>query len=518
MRYFLNSQQTKAADRYTIQEKGVPAAELMERAAAGCIMVMEEENLDISRPCVVCGSGNNGGDGLAIARLLAERGYPVRTCFVGTEAHCTEENRYQMRLLKECGVEISNEYISDEYSIIIDAIFGVGLSREVIGRYYQIIQKMNEEKAVKFAVDIPSGISTDQGCVMGIAFKADYTVTFQTEKLGLALCPGREYAGKVIVADVGIDTSQLNMGQDSVYSLAKEDYRKLLPCRPENSNKGDFGKLLIIAGSKGMAGAAYLNAMSAYMAGAGLVQIYTPEDNRTVLQNLLPEAIITTYDLYDQGELIRLLKWADTVCIGSGIGTSDRSRKILRTTLEYVQVPCLIDADGLNLIAEHHKYMNVTIYENLVITPHMKEMSRLLGTTVSDLKARRMELLEEFVKNYPVTCILKDARTLVASPEQPMYVNLSGNSSMAKAGSGDVLSGMVAGLMAQGMKCRDASVLGTYLHGRAGDHARDKKGSYSVMARDLIEHIADAFKELEEENNEKLHESLCKDQSGCNSV
>lgn len=498
MKYFLNSQQVKTADRYTIQKNGIPATELMERAAAACVMVMEEEGMDLSSPCIVCGSGNNGGDGLAIARILSQKGCPVRVFFVGTEAHCTEENRYQMRLLKECGVEIETEYISGEYSIIVDAIFGVGLSREVIGRYYQIICQMNQDQGVKFAVDIPSGISADQGNVMGIAFRADYTVTFQAEKLGLVLCTGRKYAGKVITADIGIQTEYPEILGNAVYTLEKAEYRKLLPERPEDSNKGNFGKLLIIAGSKGMAGAAYLNAMSAYMAGAGLVQIYTPEENRAILQNLLPEAIITTYDLYDQGQLIRLLKWADTVCIGSGIGTTDKSRKILRTTLEYVQVPCLIDADGLNLIAQHQKYMNDTILENLVITPHMKEMSRLLGTDVEDLKNRRIELLDEFISSYPVICILKDARTLVAAPDVPMYINLSGNASMAKAGSGDVLAGIVAGLMAQGMTSHDASVLGTYLHGKAGDYARRKKGAYSVMARDLIEYLADVFRELEE--------------------
>lgn len=502
MKYFLNSHQMKAADRYTIQEEGVPAVDLMERAAAGCIMVMEKEELDLSHPCVVCGSGNNGGDGFAIARILAEKGYPVQVFFVGTEAHCTEENRYQMRLLREKGVSIGNEYIPGEYSIIIDALFGVGLSREVIGRYYQIIQQMNQNKAVKFAVDIPSGISTDQGNVMGIAFRADYTVTFQTEKLGLALCPGREYAGKVMIADVGINTAKVIDRDDTAFTLESADYQKLLPDRPEDSNKGNFGKLLIIAGSKGMAGAAYLNAMAAYMAGAGLVQIYTPEENRVVLQSLLPEAIITAYDLYDQGELIRLLKWADTVCIGSGIGKSDKSRKILRTTMEYVQVPCLIDADGLNLIAEHQKYMNETILENLVITPHMKEMSRLLGTDVAELKARRLELMNDFVKRYPVTCILKDARTIVASSNEPIYINLSGNVAMAKAGSGDVLAGIVSGLMAQGMSCRDASILGTYLHGKAGDYARKDRGVYSVMARDLIEYLPDVFLELEVSEDE----------------
>lgn len=505
MRYLASGRQMKMADQHTIQELGIPSMDLMERAAIRCVEVMEDQRLDLSRPCIVCGSGNNGGDGFAIARLLTQKGYPVTVCFVGNESHRTEETRSQMRLLKETGANICNEYKPGEYSIIIDAIFGVGLSREIIGRYLMVIRQMNEADAIKFAVDIPSGVSADEGCILGAAFWADITVTFQMEKVGLSLYPGKSYAGRVIVADIGIDTDKAVSDIDMAYTYEPQDYRNLLPGRMEDSNKGTYGRLLIVAGSKGMSGAAYLNAKAAYKAGAGLVQIYTPEDNRIILQELLPEAIVKTYDFFDEGELLRLLKWADTVCIGSGLGTSEKSKKILKTTLENVSVPCLIDADGLNLIAEHRKYIDRMPHNNFIITPHMKEMSRLTGYSVEELKSRRMEILKEFTEKHQVTCVLKDSSTVVASYGERTYINRSGNASMAKAGTGDVLAGIVAGLMAQGAKCYEAGILGAYLHGRAGDHARRDKGSYSVMAGDLTEYLSEAFKEQEEKDYEQLY-------------
>lgn len=499
MQYFLNGRQMQAADHYTIQELGIPSLKLMERAAASCVEVMEKEHLDLSRPCVVCGSGNNGGDGIAIARMLTERGCPVQVCLVGNAAHATEETRNQMERLRKTGARISDEYIPDEYSIIVDAVFGVGLNRMVEGRYCQVIRQMNEADAVRFAVDIPSGISADSGQILGIAFRADITVTFQRKKLGMMLSPGREYAGKVVAAEIGIDTKPAEQELDTVYTPEPEEYRRMLPERPEDSNKGTFGKLLVIAGSKGMSGAAYLNAMAAYRCGAGLVQVYTPEENRVVLQTLLPEAIIHTYESFDREEVIRLLGWADAVCIGSGIGTGERSCDILRTVLGAVKVPCLIDADGLNLLAEHPEYWEAMSGSPVVLTPHMKEMSRLLHIEVTELKARRLELLRTFTIQHPSVCILKDSRTITAAPHEQFCISLSGNSAMAKGGAGDVLAGVVAGLMVQGLSARDAAILGVYLHGRAGDLARKEKGPYSVLARDLLYHLSSVFLETKEE-------------------
>ncbi len=500
MQLWVNAAQMKAADQYTIQKLGVPSLELMEHAAQACVQVLEDEKVDLSHVCVVCGSGNNGGDGFAIARILQNNRYSVETFCVGNPEHYTEETQEQMHRLQECGGKITYGMPQeDSYSVIIDAVFGVGLSRKVEGRYRQVIEQMNRMRGTKFAVDIPSGLSATTGCILGCAFKADYTVTFQLKKIGLELSQGRIMAGRVIVPDIGISTDSICEDQEIVRTAGKNIYRKMLPDRPEDSNKGTYGRLLVIAGSKGMAGAAYLNAHAAYMTGAGLVRVYTSSDNREILQTLLPEAIITTYEEYNKEELLSLLTWADGVCIGSGLGMSRLSEKILKTVIEYVKVPCLIDADGLNLLAENKNYLNQMAERRFVITPHMKEMSRLTGTPVEELKADRIQILKDFISRYRITCVLKDSRTLVASEEKGIRMNLTGNSAMAKAGSGDVLAGVISGWMVQGKEAEDAAELGTYIHGLSGDLAKFEKGVYSVMARDLIEYISKALMKLEEE-------------------
>lgn len=500
MQLWVNAAQMKAADQYTIQKLEVPSLELMEHAAQACVQVLEDEKVDLSHVCVVCGSGNNGGDGFAIARILQNNRYSVETFCVGNPEHYTEETQEQMHRLQECGGKITYGMPQeDSYSVIIDAVFGVGLSRKVEGRYRQVIEQMNRMRGTKFAVDIPSGLSATTGCILGCAFKADYTVTFQLKKIGLELSQGRTMAGRVIVPDIGISTDSICEDQEIVRTAGKDIYRKMLPDRPEDANKGTYGRLLVIAGSKGMAGAAYLNAHAAYMTGAGLVRIYTSSDNREILQTLLPEAIITTYEEYNKEELLSLLTWADSVCIGSGLGMSRLSEKILKTVIEYVKVPCLIDADGLNLLAENKNYLNQMAERRFVITPHMKEMSRLTGTPVEELKADRIQILKDFISRYRITCVLKDSRTLIASEEKGIRMNLTGNSAMAKAGSGDVLAGVISGWMVQGKEAEDAAELGTYIHGLSGDLAKFEKGVYSVMARDLIEYISKALMKLEEE-------------------
>lgn len=500
MQLWVNAAQMKAADQYTIQKLGVPSLELMEHAAQACVQVLEDEKVDLSHVCVVCGSGNNGGDGFAIARILQNNRYSVETFCVGNPEHYTEETQEQMHRLQECGGKITYGMPQeDSYSVIIDAVFGVGLSRKVEGRYRQVIEQMNRMRGTKFAVDIPSGLSATTGCILGCAFKADYTVTFQLKKIGLELSQGRTMAGRVIVPDIGISTDSICEDQEIVRTAGKDIYRKMLPDRPEDSNKGTYGRLLVIAGSKGMAGAAYLNAHAAYMTGAGLVRIYTSSDNREILQTLLPEAIVTTYEEYNKEELLSLLTWADSVCIGSGLGMSRLSEKILKTVIEYVKVPCLIDADGLNLLAENKNYLNQMAERRFVITPHMKEMSRLTGTPVEELKADRIQILKDFISRYRITCVLKDSRTLIASEEKGIRMNLTGNSAMAKAGSGDVLAGVISGWMVQEKEAEDAAELGTYIHGLSGDLAKFEKGVYSVMARDLIEYISKALMKLEEE-------------------
>lgn len=257
----------------------------------------------------------------------------------------------------------------------------------------------------------------------------------------------------------------------------------------------------MIAGSKGMSGAVYLNALGAYRAGAGLVRIYSSEANRMILQGQLPEAVITSYDLFDEREILKLLEWADVVCIGSGLGMSEKSRKILHTVVENVSVPCVIDADGLNILAENKKYMNALNDKEVILTPHMKEFSRLTGKSVKEIRDNRMEILREFTEETQFTCILKDAGSLIRSGRGRIYQNPSGCAAMAKAGSGDVLAGIVSGFLSQGVRPETAALLGTYLHGKAGEYAAEKKGRYSILAHEIAENLGNAITELEEQTS-----------------
>lgn len=491
MRILLTGEQMKDADAYTIQKMKVPSMVLMERAALAVMDVLEEEHVDMTRPLIVCGSGNNGGDGLAVARLLHLKGYLPKVWYLGNPEHASEENRLQLEIAENYGILVRNTLEESEYSVIIDTIFGTGLKRDVEGKYKEAMECLNTYQCAKVSVDIPSGISDTTGKVRGTAFRADLTVCLAYEKLGTVLYPGAKYAGKRIVKDIGIRVRR-GLEEEQIYTYEKEDLCTLLPERRPDANKGTYGKVLMITGSKGMAGAAYLSAKAAYSVGAGLVQIYTDETNRIVLQQLLPEAIITTYTEFDKEKLKELFDWADVISIGSGLGRSETAEKVVTYAMQYAKSPCVIDGDGLNILSEE-----LTLLEhkkNVILTPHMKEMSRLMQCTVEELKESPIRSLQEFVEDYPVVCAMKDARTIVASDEEGIFVNTTGNTAMAKAGSGDVLAGIITGLLTQRMSLRSACETGVFLHGLCGDAAKEHKGSYSVLASDLIDALGEVLK------------------------
>ena len=497
MRYLPNGKQMSEADAHTIHEIGIPSLVLMERAALQIVETMHKKNISTEKSLIVCGSGNNGGDGFAVARLLAEQGKHADVLFAGKETSLSEECRCQKQIVENMGISVFTEFPDEEYTVIIDAVFGVGLCREITGHYKDVIDWMNLQDAEKVAVDIPSGICAATGKILGTAFRADLTVCMACVKLGCELFPGKSYAGESIPVAIGIDPKYFSNRLDVCYTFDKNDLGKLLPSRMMNSHKGSYGKVLMITGSPGMAGAAFLSACAAYTVGAGLVQIYTASENRLALQELLPEAIISCYDSYDDSQLSHLLDWADVVCIGCGLGMEQISEKILKNVLKNVSCPCVIDADGLNLLSRNIELLNQCCAP-VILTPHMKEMSRLTGYSVQELKDNRRELLRKYTEKVHAVCVLKDSRTLVKAPEGRLMINTTGNAAMAKAGSGDVLAGMITGLMAQHMRPDDAAVLGVYLHGLCGDYARKELGSYSVLAGDLLKMLGRTLKELED--------------------
>lgn len=495
MRYLPTGKQMQDADLYTIKQIGIPSLVLMERAALQVVEKMEAEDLDLSKVLVVCGSGNNGGDGYAIARLLFLKGHSVEIYFAGNEASRSVENRKQKKIADFYKIPIAETISDKDYSVIVDSIFGTGLKRNIEGKYFEVIQELNRMAGLKVAVDIPSGIHDATGKVMGIAFCADMTVAIAFAKRGMMLYPGAEYAGKVLIGEIGITEHALSKEEILTYHFEKEDISKIFPKRRADSHKGMYGKVLLIVGSKGMSGAAYLCAKAAYSVGAGLVQIYTSEDNRVILQQLLPEAIFSTYNEFDKTQLVQLLQWADVVGIGCGLGKNKVSEQLVQYTLKHVSCPCIVDADAINILSEQTEWMK-NIKENMIFTPHMKEMTRLLNCSVKELAEERFDRLCAFAKQYPAVFVLKDSRTLVAKCNEKVYLNLTGNAAMAKAGAGDVLAGMITGIAAQKTETYMAACLGVYLHGLAGDAARDKKGKYSVFASDIIEGVSEILKNI----------------------
>lgn len=511
MKYLVSGSQMKEVDRYTIETIGIPSMVLMERAAYAVACEVLGHITTKDRIWAVCGTGNNGADGIAAARMLWLKGYSVSIILVGNKDHGTEEYQKQLSIAENLQMDIieSDDFIPGHCEVVIDAVFGVGLSREVGGSYRELLALLPGcGPRLVVAVDIPSGISADTGEVMGIALKADITVTFGYEKLGTVLYPGRDYSGRVIVADIGFPQNSYERTRakfPELYTYGPEDL-SAVPARPAYSNKGTFGKVLIVAGSKNMSGAAYLSAMAAYRTGAGLVKIFTVEENRVILQESLPEAIITTYDPEEAYELTpafqELLEeqcgWASVIVLGPGIGNGPYTKNLVETVLANAYVPIILDADGLNTIA---RYPGLTSYftENIIVTPHLGEMARLMDCTVENIRERLIPAAREYADRFGITCVLKDAVTVAALKDQRTYVNSSGNSAMAKAGSGDVLTGIIAGLLALGLEEADAAAMGVYLHGCAGDLVREEKGEHGLLAGEMAGAVSQVMKRSREE-------------------
>ena len=495
MEYILSSSEMKNCDASIINKIGVPGMVLMEKAALSAEEELHDGMFDLKKVIVVCGNGNNGGDGFAVARLLHLKDIDVTVLFVGDEEKCTPSTKQQIQIVQNYGMKIHNDFDFnfDGYTTIVDAIFGVGISKSVRGKYAQIIENMNGAEADIFSIDIPSGISADTGKVMGVAIKAKKTVTFAYKKVGLILYPGAKYAGIVKAKDIGITDVGFEGKYPRVYSYTEDDLEKIPP-RVSRSNKGTYGKVLVIAGGINMSGAAYFVAKSAYRMGTGLVKLYIPDENRTILQTMLPEAILSTYDSsnIDIKDLKKEISWASVIIMGPGMGITENTKTILNVLLSGADVPLVIDADGVNMIAkfpgmlENHK-------NNIILTPHLGEMARLVKKDIGEIEEDIIKEAEEYAKEKNIICVLKDARTVVADSNGNVYLNQSGNNGMATAGSGDVLTGMIGGLLAQGMDSSEAAALGVYIHGLAGDSAASKLGVYSVIADDIVDNISDVL-------------------------
>ncbi|MBI4689236.1 MAG: NAD(P)H-hydrate dehydratase [Nitrospirae bacterium] len=498
-------------DKKTIKDYGISGAVLMERAGLA-VAKKVRELFEEGKVIVLTGGGNNGGDGFVAARELHNLGWNVKVLLLAKEDKLSPDCRIQYRIAKKMGVKIEFRNKIDNKdlhsAVVIDAIFGTGLSKDVTGKTADIISFLNKSRASVISVDIPSGISSDTGRVLGKAVSADYTVTFGLPKRGHLLYSGAEYTGKLFIEDIGFPESLLKSDRLKVNLSEIGDVSLLIPERQRYSHKGDYGHVLVVAGSRGKTGAAFMCAKACLRAGAGLVTIGVPESLLDIFQSGVTEEM--TLPLSDRGDgilsaqaLDTILEFlsnkADVLAIGPGISDADETRKLIANVVLNSTAPMVMDADAINAL-QGKLHILRKAKAPIILTPHPGEMARLLqgskGQRVKgsrEIEKDRINTAVRFSKETGTYLVLKGVPTIIAEPDGSAFINPTGNPGMASAGVGDVLTGMTAAFLGQGLNPLEASILGVYMHGLGGNIAVEKKGEHSLIASDIIDSISHAF-------------------------
>jgi NAD(P)H-hydrate epimerase len=504
--------QMQSLDRRAIMEARIPSLVLMERAGAGVVRQLEHHfaPLNDKRITIVCGKGNNGGDGFVVARLLARKRIAIQVLCLAKAADLSRDARVMhARLLRVANKSAIRsvydpESLRDLFAgsdVIVDAILGTGLSTVVSGAYEQIIQAINDSGRLVVSVDVPSGLNADTGAVVGAAIRADLTVTFGLPKIGLYIGQGVDHAGSTHVVDIGIPNSMADEIESRTILLTHAAAKASLPRRTPSSHKGTYGHAAIIAGSVGKTGAAAMVAKAALRVGTGLVTVAIPSSVNDTLEGKLLEAMTmpmpeTKARTLARSGLDRLLAFArarTAVAIGPGLTTHPETVELIQELIKRVDKPCVLDADALNALAGKASLLTESKLPP-ILTPHPGEMARLeIDASPQSVNADRIGIAGRFARERGVLIVLKGARTVVARPDGMIAVCPTGNPGMATAGTGDVLTGMIVGLLAQGLTPWDAACTGTYFHGLAGDLAAAQIGQAAMTAGDLIEHIPKAL-------------------------
>lgn len=481
----LTGKQMKNIENFAFEKLGFKSEKLMFLAASGIfdevlkkIESLNKQNNEIS-VVVVSGTGNNGQDGIVLSSMLLENG-------IHTQVYSISEigKSNKPEVLSKIKEDIKNA------DIVIDGIFGTGLSREVNGLALILIEMINGFSKYTISIDIPSGISSEDGQVLGQAVFANHTITFQCPKLGCLIFPGAEHIGKLTIHDIGLPYDLINEMSDEYYYIEQNMIKSVLTKRKKNSHKGNFGKVLIVAGSKGMAGAAALCAKAALRSGTGLVRISCNDDILGVVQTLTPEATCISRD-----ETVKVCNEYDSIVIGPGIGINEENKKLLFQVLNKYQGNLILDADAITLIKDNIEKLKKS-KANIIITPHEGEASRILGIDYKEINKDRIKACAELVKVTGATVVLKGSITLVGTKDGKVYFNSIGNPGMATAGSGDVLSGIIASFAAQGISWDKTAQASVYIHGLAGDIVASKVGEYGLISSDLPLAIGIAIKDL----------------------
>ncbi|MFZ2090014.1 MAG: NAD(P)H-hydrate dehydratase [Desulfobaccales bacterium] len=518
--------QMRELDRRTIEDVGVPSLVLMENAGRGTYRVIRREFPELSGEVVVlAGRGNNGGDGFVVARHLANEGFPVTVFLMAARDQIQGDALVNLNILTQLGVEVEEILGEDQLSyvahrlgwaeLIVDALLGTGLNSPVRGLLAQLITRLHQARPPVVAVDIPSGLSADTGDPLGVAVEADVTVTYGYPKIGQLMPEGRDFCGRLWLVDIGIPPF---LAQDIGVELAEaSDLRFKLPPRPVDSHKGTFGHLAVVAGSEGKTGAVALTAEAALRTGAGLVTAAVPASLNDILEVKLTEAM--TLPLPEAGKaralgekalapLMDFLADKTALALGPGLGTHPETQALVRALVRDCPLPMVVDADGVNALAGNLGVLTRPAGPRL-LTPHPGEMARLLGATSKEVQSRRLETARQFAATHGVWLVLKGAQTVVADPEGRLSLNPTGNPVLASGGTGDVLTGLIGGLLAQGLSPWDAARLGVFLHGLAADYLVENVGQRGHIAGDLLTCLPELLTEFSQGRFPVTEDDIC---------
>ncbi|RLC63192.1 MAG: bifunctional ADP-dependent NAD(P)H-hydrate dehydratase/NAD(P)H-hydrate epimerase, partial [Chloroflexi bacterium] len=508
----------KDLDRRAIEEFGISEDLLMENAGqAVYFVILQEFGIKGNKFVILCGGGNNGGDGLVVARKIHSNGGEAKVLLLGNETKFRGAAKKNFEIVSKMPIEILSVNSIDsiifevlDADAIVDAIFGTGLTREVSGLYKDAIQLINESQVTVFSVDIPSGINGDTGEVMGVAVKADYTVTFGLPKLGNILYPGYEHCGKLYASHISFPPALYNSPAIKVAINNPVE----LPERARDTYKGSYGKALFIAGSSGYFGAPYFSALSFLKAGGGLSYLATPKSISPSIASkgseivFIPqkETLSGSIAPENKDELLEFSQTVDMVILGPGLSLASETRELVRQLIPNINKPLLIDGDGITAIAEDlGKIKNRKA--PTILTPHLGEMSRITKLEISELNKNKIDVLQRTTRELNAIIILKGAHSLIGYPDGTIFINTSGNSGMATAGSGDVLTGTIAAMYCLGLSLEDAARMGVFIHGFSGDVAAVDKGEDGITAQDILDSLPETMK-LYRDNFAEISENL----------
>lgn len=497
MSKIFTAKQVKEWDAYTIQHEPIASIDLMERACKTFVTWFTEHFDAVRRVGVVCGTGNNGGDGLGIARMLQELGYGVKIWIV--RAIVPESNDFAInRARLSDKIEVSDivsetdENIFSDCEVLIDAVFGSGLSRPLQGLYARVVECMNHADVIRVAVDTPSGLMVEAHSEEPVV-QAHYTVTFQSPKLAFLLPENNRYVGEWCVVDIGLHREFVRNTTTPFKLLQKKHIKKIMNPRSRFDHKGNYGHALLIAGSYGKMGAALLAAKAALRSGVGLLTVHIPRKGYSIIQASVPEAMVDVDSHEEVFTNFLNLEGYTAIGVGPGLGKHRETHTAVGQLLQRSSKPLVIDADALNIIAENREYLHL-LPEESILTPHPKEFQRLAGPSTNDFN--RLERLRSFAADTKCIVMLKGAYTAVAFPDGQVHFNSTGNPGMATGGTGDVLTGILTGLLAQGYTPRQAALFGVFLHGLSGDLAMHEKSMEALIASDLTDFLARAYRQI----------------------